>query len=74
MGAHPDTFERLTRQLVAATDPQVIDELLDLWVDVSSRATEWDAQQWGFKDSWLKVERDELRKRCMSSHLKAKKS
>jgi hypothetical protein len=30
-------------------------ELLDQWVDIRDRATEWDADQWGFApDDWEK--------------------
>ena len=68
MGAHSSVFELLTQKLIAARDPLVIDELLDRWIDLRMRASEWDAQQWGFDlDSWMRAERAEMAKRLSSS-------
>lgn len=63
MSAHPDAFERLGQKLVAARDPEVVDQLLDQWSDYRDRATDWDGDQWGFDpDTWMKQERAEMAK------------
>lgn len=75
MGAHPDAYKRLRKLLLRtcsmrrhtnpahrATLSKVIDKLLDEWYDYSHRATEWDAQHWGFDDEWMVQERRNMRK------------
>ncbi|MFF4791882.1 hypothetical protein ACFY2M_19435 [Streptomyces sp. NPDC001276] len=58
MPAHPRAFQRLANQLAATTDPAKRDVLLDEWLDVRDRATEWDADQWGLNpDGWCLKER-----------------
>jgi hypothetical protein len=47
MPAHPRTFERLNRELTAATTVERCDEILDTILDYRQNATEWDADQWG---------------------------
>lgn len=55
MPAHPKFFAQLANQISDATDRARRDELLDQWIDVRDRATEWDADQWGFApDDWEK--------------------
>lgn len=55
MPAHPKFFVHLADQIRNTTDPGRRDELLDQWVDIRDRATEWDADQWGFApDDWEK--------------------
>ncbi|MFD5883857.1 hypothetical protein [Streptomyces yangpuensis] len=48
MPAHPAAFAHLAAQLRRARDPAWRDHLLDIWIDIRDRATEWDARQWGF--------------------------
>ncbi|MDX3165848.1 hypothetical protein PV516_18860 [Streptomyces scabiei] len=53
MPAHPAAFAHLAAQLRRADDPVWRDQLLDIWLDIRDRATEWDARQWGFDpDRW----------------------
>ncbi|WP_258563016.1 hypothetical protein [Streptomyces phytophilus] len=48
-------------QLAAATTRSRQDELLDYWLDLRDRATEWDADQWGLDpDRWCAKERAEM--------------
>lgn len=47
MPAHEKTYDRLTASLKATLDPAQRDALLDEWVDIRDRATEYDADQWG---------------------------
>jgi hypothetical protein len=55
MPAHPNYFNQLADQIRNTTNPARLDELLDQWVDIRDRATEWDADQWGFApDDWEK--------------------
>lgn len=68
MSAHPDAFEKLSKAISRTKDRKIHDELLDLWLDYRDRATEWDAQGWGFEpDTWMAEERAELVKRITSS-------
>jgi hypothetical protein len=63
VGAHPDAFAGLAIRISRTKDPIIVDELLDQWNDWRTRATEWDAQQWGFDlNGWMKKERAELAK------------
>lgn|GEM_PF-6679779 len=67
MGAHPGAFAHLADQIKDATRPDVIDSLLDQWWDIQHRATEWDAEKWGFDpDRWMSRERAEMRRRAFA--------
>jgi hypothetical protein len=72
MGCHPKYTERITRELSThvrtrrqylpgtqgyARHTGVIDRYLDELYHVTHRATEWDADRWGFSDTWMKEER-----------------
>lgn len=68
MSAHPDAFKKLSKDISRTKDRKIHDELLDRWLDYRDRATEWDAQNWGFDpDTWMAKERAELVKRVMPS-------
>lgn len=69
MPAHPDAFEVLTRRLRRTQDPELIDALLDIWNDYKQRATEWDADQWGFDADWMSELRDEINRRALNAPL-----
>jgi len=48
----------LANRISNATSRQAQDELLDIWLDYRDRATEWDAERWGFNpDTWMLAER-----------------
>ncbi|MFD6415972.1 hypothetical protein [Streptomyces sp. NPDC060194] len=65
MSAGKGAFRRLAAELAAATTPARRDELLDEWVDYRDRATEYDADQWGFNtDLWCAKERAEMDRRA----------
>ncbi|MFE9810681.1 hypothetical protein [Streptomyces sp. NPDC005548] len=64
MGASPRAFEVLAVRLQAARTPTDVDLLLDRWVDLRDRATEWDAHRWGFTYSWCERELAELDRRA----------
>ncbi|MCF1597721.1 MULTISPECIES: hypothetical protein [Streptomyces] len=50
MPAHPAAFAHLAARLRRTRDPALRDQLLDIWIDIRDRATEWDARRWGFED------------------------
>lgn len=53
MPAHPDCFEHLRRDLIAAAAARNwarCDALLDKWLRFRDLATEWDAEQWNLRD------------------------
>lgn len=64
MGCHPRALVRVDqaiREAIARRDPNAVDELLDRRYDAEYRATEWDADQWGFDpDRWCETERVQL--------------
>lgn len=65
MGCHPKALNRirgnLTRLVQAGASMAHIDEQLDQMTDAVSRATEWDADFWGFDPTrWMAAERVEL--------------
>lgn len=61
MPAHPRYFQHLADRIAATADPAGRDELLDEWLDVRDRVTEWDADQWGLSpDLWCAKERAEM--------------
>ncbi len=75
MSGHPDAFARLAVQLTSAKDPDVIDELLDQWLEMRDLATDHDAENWGFDtEKWMTKERAEMCKRAMPSYSQVKKS
>lgn len=43
----------------------LIDQVLEEWYDIQYRATEWDAGEWGFPDTWMARERGYMNKRSM---------
>lgn len=59
MPASPEAFNRLAISILQASgNRQLQDGLLDIWIDVRDRATEWDADHWGFNpDRWMQKER-----------------
>jgi hypothetical protein len=62
MGAHQKSLERIARNI--REHPGSADYWLDQWIDVTTRATEWDAEHWGFHpDKWMAAERLELEQR-----------
>ncbi|MGW4493808.1 hypothetical protein [Streptomyces sp. NPDC004376] len=65
MPAHPRVFEHLAQQLAATPDPHARDALLDQWIDLRDRVTEWDADQWNLNpDLWCLPERTEMDRRA----------
>ena len=68
MPGHPRAFQCIARELAAATNSDRRDELLDEWLDYRDRATEWDADRWGFTpDLWCLKERDEMERRAANT-------
>jgi len=61
MPATKNAFRGLTRKLKRAVkegNSQLVDQLLDHWVDIRDRATEYDAAKWGFDpEHWMAPER-----------------
>lgn len=63
MPCHPKALARYARHIRA--DRSSADRWLDEWIDVTTRATEWDADQWGFNpDTWMAEERVEMDRRA----------
>lgn len=61
MPAHPKAMKRLHWLLTQATTRPGQDQVLDEILDTQQRATEWDADQWGFDpDRWMASERTVL--------------
>lgn len=56
MGCHPDALIRLVK-CIQASSRVAADHYLDQWIDYTTRATEWDADQWGFPVNWMEKER-----------------
>jgi hypothetical protein len=64
MPAHEKAIKRLQRRVAAAKNREEQDAALDQILDVTQRATEWDADQWGFDpDRWMEAERVEINRR-----------
>jgi hypothetical protein len=62
MPCHPKALARLAANI--ARDRANADYWLDQWIDATTRATEWDADQWGFNpDRWMAEERAEMDRR-----------
>jgi hypothetical protein len=58
---HDKARRRYEQLLRDAPGPASRDALLDQLYDNLTRATEWDAEQWGFSpDLWMRAERAEL--------------
>lgn len=61
MGAHEKAIKRITNKirLTRRTGVGSVDQLLEDLYDVTHRATEWDADQWGFDPGlWMQAERN----------------
>lgn len=55
---HQKAKDRLVRWIKSAPSEEARDFYLDHYADCLLRATEWDAQQWGFNpDTWMARER-----------------
>ncbi len=65
-------YEHMVGLLLKAETRMAQDALLDIWIDSTTRATEWDADQWGFDpDTWCLNDRTKMEARIA---VKAKKS
>lgn len=61
MPAAEGVFMILEQKLKGTDNRLIQDRLLDIWVDYRDRATEWDADKWGFNpDRWMKREREQM--------------
>lgn len=64
MGASRKAIERVDeaiRKCIELGRREVIDGYLDIRYDITERATEWDAEKWGFHPSkWMEKERAEM--------------
>jgi hypothetical protein len=61
MGCADAARDRLRQMVRDAGSPAERDRLLDVLWDYENRATEWDAERWGFSPGrWMRRERDEL--------------
>ncbi len=59
MPCHPNALARIVENIRA--HPGSTDYWLDVWLDLTLRATEWDAPLWGFDPArWMAAERAEL--------------
>lgn len=65
MGCHAKALERLASAI--RRDRANADHYLDEWIDCTTRATEWDADHWGFAPNWMQAERSEMDKRATRS-------
>ena len=67
MGCHPKALERLDQTIARCLETNSrtsVDCWLDLRIDYTERATEWDADQWGFDPTrWMAAERAEMERR-----------
>lgn len=65
MGCDPDALARIAANIRA--DRRNADTWLDAWLDLTTRATEWDAVQWKFDPSrWMRTERAQMEKRIQA--------
>lgn len=63
MGCHPKALARYAQNI--RQHPGSADYWLDQWIDATTRASEWDADQWGFDPvRWMAGERAELVRRA----------
>lgn len=74
MGCSDQARDRITdhiRRLVADGAPiAAIDDRLDYLFDITHRATEWDADQWGLNpDRWMARERHLMESRILRTRL-----
>lgn len=64
MPMHEKARNRMVRQILQASSRAAIDAALDQMHDSATRATNWDADKWGFDpDRWMESERVELMRR-----------
>lgn len=64
MPMHEKARTRIVGQIIAARTPAAVDAALDQLHDSATRATNWDADKWGFDpDRWMEAERLELESR-----------
>ncbi len=71
MPAAPKFYDHLISLLRAASLREQQDSLLDIWIDASTRATEWDADQWGFApDKWCAQDRRTMEERIAAATAK----
>ena len=61
MPCDPSALARIARNI--REHPASADHWLDQWLDVTTRATDWDAAQWGFPARWMAAERAEMERR-----------
>jgi hypothetical protein len=61
MPAHEEAITRLRDKAANAKTREEQNHWLDLILDYTQNATEWDADQWGLDpDRWMEAERDEM--------------
>lgn len=66
MGCPPDVLARIAVNITQ--HPRSADYWLDRWLDLTTRATDWDAQAWGFDPvRWMCAERARMDIRAQSS-------
>lgn len=59
MPCHPKALARYAEAITRC--PADADRWLDEWIDATTRASEWDADQWGFDPTrWMADERAQL--------------
>jgi len=64
MPAHQKAYRRIFDMVAQAKSSRDQDRWLDEALDLRQRATDWDADQWGFNpDLWMEAERAELASR-----------
>jgi hypothetical protein len=63
MPASPEAFDVLASHIKGTTNRRLQDGLLDIWIDYRDRATEWDADKWGFTRKWMRAELQEMNRR-----------
>lgn len=62
MPCDPSALARIARNI--REHPGSADHWLDQWLDVTTRATEYDAALWGFDPTrWMAAERAEMERR-----------
>ncbi len=62
MPCDPKALARIVENIRA--HPGSTDYWLDRWLDLTLRATEWDAELWGFDPRWMAVERAAMTNRA----------
>lgn len=65
MGASQEATTRMAELIRIARNREERDRRLEQLYDITARATEWDADQWGFgPDVWMARERQEMNRRA----------